>query len=354
MAVSANPITLNGSHGEGGSFLLRTALSMAALTQQPLRINNIRGATRKPGLTSEDLTFVTALLRCCSAECDGDELESSALSFTPQHAPRPLNNSFDIQEHEKGNIPGNALIVLHALLPVLARAGAYSRVSVRGETYNPNTLTYDAFERVTLDLHRKQGLYAYPTLVQAGFGYGGRGEVSMDVEPSLLNGFQWSARGELQEMSVVIATAEVPPDIAERGAEQARKLFAEMGIAVDVECIEVPSKSAGVFITMFAHFENGMGSAGAMGARGLRMEVVVKRCFHDFMEWYQSDATIDPFLADQVLLPAAVAEGETVFTTNLVTQRLQTTTWVIKQFLPIHITLHGQVGEPGKVVVNRS
>lgn len=354
MAVSANPITLNGSHGEGGSFLLRTALAMAALTQQPLKINNIRGATRKPGITSEDLTFIRALSKICGADCEGDELESIALSFNPKHAARRIVDTLDIQEHEKGNIPGNALIVLHALLPVLAKAGAISRVTVKGETYNPNTLTFDAFERVTLAVHRKQGIYAYPQLIHAGYGYGGRGEVSLEIEPSALNGIDWTRRGALKGVTVVIASSDVPPDIMERGSKQAQKLLDEVGVKAEVDCIEVPSFAPGVFVTFIGEFESGMGSAGAMGARGLRMEVVVNRCFNDFMEWYKTDASVDPYLADQILLPAALAEGETAFTTSLVTQRLQTTTWVIKQFLPIHITLHGQIGEPGTVKVNPS
>jgi len=354
MAVAANPVILNGSHGEGGSFLLRTALAMSSLTEQPVRITNVRGATRKPGITSEDLTVIDCLAAATDAECSGAELDSDAITFAPAHLPRAIRSDWDVQVHEKGRIPGNALIVLNALLPVLARAGAYSQVTVRGETYNPNTLTYDCFERVTLEAYRRLGIYAYPTMINAGFGYAARGEVALEIEPSFPNCVHWEERGRLLDAVCVIAWSDVPQDIPERGKLQTERLFEQQNIPVRVECMEVPSRSSGVFVSMLSHFEFGMGSAGAMGARGLRMEVVVNRCFHDFMEWFGTSATVDPYLADQVLLPAALSQGESQFSTNVVTPRLQTVTWVIKQFLPIAITLRGQVGEPGTVTIGKT
>ncbi len=353
MAKEEAPLVLNGSHGEGGGALFRTALAVAALTLQSVRIHSIRGATRRPGLNSEDLTFLRALEMSCSAQLSGDELESASVTFQPHHLPRSLNHKLDVQAHEKGIVPGNALIVLESLLPVLARAGAYSRLVVCGETYNPNTLTFDAFERSTLAAHRKQGLVAYPNLIKAGFGYGAKGEVALEVEPSGLQSVDWSKRGALLGGQAIIVTSELPENVGERGVAESERTFKSIGIAAECEAIEVHSREPGAFVTLIVSFEKGMASFPAIGARGVRIEQIVQRAFEPLQPWLSSDATVDPYLADQLMLPAALAEGKTSYKTSLITQRLITTAWVIKQFLPIHITILGREGEPGTITIDR-
>lgn len=353
MRRSADPVVINGAHGEGGSAMLRAVLAMAALTQRPARIHHVRGGTRKPGLTSEDLTFIRALEASTAADLTGDEPGSQELSFVPRREARSLKGTFDVGAHEKGLSPGNALIVLHALLPVLAQAGAYSSVTVIGETYNPNTLTFDAFERVTLAAHRRQGLYAYPRLELAGFGYAARGEVRLEVEPSVLEPIEWTTRGELVDCRAVIALAELPEEVGVRGKEQALALARQYDLPLEAEVVTVRSKAPGAFVTVWAEFERGFGCGTAMGARGVRMEHVVRDAFERFRDWYETPATVDPFLADQLLIPAVLAGGESAFTTSAVTRRLVTLSWVVKQFLPVPVTVIGREGEPGTIRVRR-
>ncbi len=353
MRIQFEPLVINGSHGEGGGALLRTALTMSALTQHAVRVHNVRGAMRKAGLNSEDLTVLAALAASCQAEVDGDELESSEFTFAPTRPARALEQRFDVAAHEKGTVPGSAPVIVESLLPVLARAGAYSRISVLGETHGQNTLGYDAFERVSLPVHREQGLYAFVDLAWAGFGFGSRGELSAEVEPSVLEPVDWPERGSLVGCRAVVSYADVSEDIAERGARRIRQLFSEKGQAVDVEQVPVRARVPGVSVTLWAEFERGWGSGTALGQRGLRVELVVDNAWRSFQEWYDSPATVDAHLADQMLPLAVLAEGRTVYTTPRVTRRLVTMSWVIKQFLPVHITIKGEEGYSGTVTVER-
>ncbi len=347
------PIVINGSHAEGGGVLLRTALATSALTQQPLRLHHVRGALRKPGIVSEDLCLIRALGAICAAELDGDELGSDHLLFAPTRPPRGLNQRLDIQAFESGTTPGNALIVLESLLPVLARSGVYSRVIVQGETHNPNALSFDAFDRVTLGAHRRQGLYAFANLAIAGFGYGAKGEVGLEVEPSAIAPLEWTKRGNLLRCSAVVTTAGLPDEVGLRGAQSVEMLLRAKGLKGEVEEQKVRSRGPGAHITVWAEFENGFGAGSAGGRPGVRIEQVAESAFANFAEWFDSDATVDPYLADQLLLPAAMAEGLTTYTTPCVTRRLVTMAWVVKQFLPIRVTVLGQEGSPGTVAVER-
>jgi len=347
-------IVLNGSHGEGGGALLRTALAVSCLTQQPVRIHHIRGATRKPGLTSEDLTYIQALASSCAAVMVGDDLDSHMLSFTQNRAPRPLRTPLDVRSHEKGSVPGNALMIIQSLLPVLARAGAYSVFSVTGETYNPNTLTYDVFERATLPMHTAQGIVGFSSLISAGFGYAGHGEVHVEVEPSCFQGFDWSTRGELKEVTGVISFREIHAEIIERGIAEAEKLAKAAQIELTMEAQEVPGRQPGVHVSFCSAYERGRGCGTAMGTRGGRIETMVRYAFEQLTRFMKSKATLDPYLADQALVAAAFAPEPTVFLTEQITVRLQTMAWVIRQFMPISITILGRPGEQGKVTVTRA
>ncbi|MBS1713355.1 MAG: hypothetical protein JST30_03375 [Armatimonadetes bacterium] len=353
MRVDMLPVVINGAHGEGGGALLRTALAMSALTQQSLRVNNVRGAMRRKGLNPEDLTFLQVLSASCGADATGHELDVTTLVFEPRHAPRKVDASFDVSSHVEGTVPGSAIVIAESLLPVLSRSGAYSRLTLSGESHGSGTLGYDAWERATLAVHREQGVAVFPSLDRAGFGYGSRGQVTVEFEPSVPSALEWPERGELRSLRAVLTLADVSPDVGTRGAKRLSQIFSERGHEIDVTVSEVRSRTPGVSVTLWAEFERGRGSGTALGQRGLRMELVVDQAVRNFDEWFKSPATVDSFLADQILPIAALSEGKTVYTTPVVTRRLVTMAWVIKQFMPVHITVKGEEGYPGTVTVER-
>ncbi|RYG23533.1 hypothetical protein EON82_13735, partial [bacterium] len=291
-------IVLDGTYGEGGGALLRTALAMSALTEQPVRIENVRGETRHPGLDPEDLTLVRALAESTAAETTGAELGSNTLAFLPTRLPKALNGKL-ATVRSNGNRGPNALIVLNALLPVLARAGAYSSLECEGETYGAGSLGYDAFSECTLSVLRRMGLYAYPDLVEAGYGRESRGCVSMDVEPSGLTGLKWTERGKTIGMRASIVTSGIPRDLGERAASHLRRLAQNAGLEMEAEAREVKAAKPGIHLTVWAEYERGVGGGAAMGGRGIQVEALAQGAFGEAMMFMESDACLDPYLADQ-------------------------------------------------------
>lgn len=354
MRAPAHPLVINGSYGEGGGALLRTAIAMSALTQQAVRIHSIRGAMRRNGLTSEDLTYLRILEACVDADLSGDEPSKNELYFAPNKLPRPVRASFDIQSHEKGTIPGNALIAASSAIPVLAKATGYSRLVVEGETYNPNTITFDAFERSSLPALARMGIVAFANQPVAGFGFAARGEIGLEVEPSTFVGGDFSKRGSLVRCGAVIAhSSGIKSDIVTRGEKYLEAQLQDLRLDGEVESRLVDSKSDGVFVTVYAQFERGFGVGTAIGARSVRMETVAQNALDSFLSWFNTDAAIDPFLVDQLLIPAALCDEPTLITTNRLTQRVMTMAFIIKQFLPIHVTITGREGEPGTIKISR-
>ncbi|MEQ1932456.1 MAG: RNA 3'-terminal phosphate cyclase, partial [Fimbriimonadaceae bacterium] len=144
-----------------------------------------------------------------------------------------------------------------------------------------------------------------------------------------------------------------PESIAQRGMSFLRKLVHANGVAVDTEVVTVKSKSPGVNLTIWGDWESGLGGTQSSGARGLRIETVVQTGFEAFVRFYKSEATLDEYLADQIIVTAALAESPSSFKVSRLTSRLLTSIWVIKQFLPIHITVKGKEDQPGTVTIKR-
>lgn len=353
MPLTTRPLTLDGAYGEGGASLVRTALVMSALTQTPVTVQNVRGAMRQGGLAAEDLTLLSALGSCCDAEVSGTEFRSREFSFVPQGRPHALKEPISHSNVPESDPSVAAMVVLNALLPVLCQTKAYSTVVAEGETYGHRILTYDYYEQVALSAYRAMGVHAYPHLIVAGYGKGARGTVELDVEPSVPHGIDWAERGPFEGAFARIALSEVSEGIGERGVAHFERLARGAGIELHLEYEVVPSVNPGVFVTVWGQFATARGGATAKGERGIRVESVVQSAFGAFLEWYSSGSTVDEFLADQVLVALAFAEGDSALRLHRVTQRLQTMVWVIKQFLPIHITLRGGLGEPGELTVRR-
>jgi RNA 3'-terminal phosphate cyclase (ATP) len=352
MAAAGSLIVIDGAHGEGGGALIRMALTMSALTQQPIRVDHVRAGTNYPGLDIEDITLARTLARSCAAETPGLEFGASTFTFLPSRPPAALKERLDIAAEGSNRVP-NSNVLLNSLIPILARSGAYSQLSLSGETYGSHSLGFDYFANVTLGAFRRMGLHAFADQIHAGFGRDGGGDVSLEIEPSVVQGVQWKQRGELIAARGVISIGELPMTVAHRGLAHLTNLGINAKIPIDIEIVGVETRRPGVSVTMWAEYENGFGGATAIGAKGIRIEAVAQAAFEDAFEWIKSDASMDPFLADQILPATIIAESESVFTVSRLTTRLLTLIWVIKQFLPIHITVKGKEGEPGQITVRR-
>ncbi|MBS1717026.1 MAG: hypothetical protein JSS72_04775 [Armatimonadetes bacterium] len=352
MTRARGTITIDGAHGEGSGALFRTAVTMSVLTQQAVHIENIRGASSFPGLDAEDIQFLRALQASSKADVERDEVGSSKLTFAPTRKACKLEMELPDIEGSRRN--PNALVVQGSLIPVLARAGAYSVLESRGETYGFNSLTYDYFVGVSSYALGAMGINAMPELIKAGYGRDSFGELKMEIEPSAVQGIEWTDRGKRLSCNAIITTSNLPQSIAHRGTAHLAKLAAHAGIEVTPMIREVPAERPGVFVTMYATYQRGVGGATAMGARSVRMEHLVQTAFQQTMQWMSGPETTDPFVADQLLIPAMLAEGPTTFTTSCLTLRFLTTVWVMKQFVPIRVTISGQQDGPGAVNIRMS
>lgn len=343
-------VEIDGAYGEGGGSVVRTALAVSALTGQPLEIRNVRGGLRRPGVSPIDAALANALGASTRADVSarvGDEI----LRFAPKQQIQPLRDNLDLNELSAGTQPGSAVLALQTMMTPLARAGAMSYISCRGGTHVPFAPTYEYFRGVTLPAMALAGVVGVSSMASAGYPPRGGGTVDLEIEPSALNGFEWLSRGEMVQCKAFVVGSELPDAVLKRGAAHLTNLSKKDTLPMDVETVKPSSRAPGAAVTCIAIFERGFAGYQSIGERGKPMETVCEEAYSDLIVWINGEATVDEFLADQMLIPAAFSGEKCLFKTNRITPTLTTAAWVIKQFMPAKITILGKEGQPGDVKV---
>jgi len=347
-------VEIDGSYGEGGGQVLRTSLTLSALTGRAVRIDQIRAGRRKPGLEAQHLTGVLACARLCDAALEGARLGSTTLTFAPRRPPQAGEYRFDVAEQRKGGSAGSVTLVLHTLLLPLAWAEGESKLTVRGGTHVAWSPPYHHLERVYFPMLAKMGLSMRGKISRWGWYPQGGGEVTVWVHGAsrpALKPLQLEERGALRRLWLLSAYSELPAHVGERQGRRAESLLRQAGLHPHLEILRAPSSGIGSAVLIVAECENVYAGFSALGERGKPAEQVAEEACADFLAWYRSGAAVEMHLADQLILPLALASGPSAFTTCRLTQHLLTNAWVVQHFLPVQIEVEGEEGQAGRVTV---
>lgn len=338
-------LKIDGSTGEGGGQIIRTALSLSMLTSIPIEITNIRAGRAKSGLMRQHLVCVQAAQQISNASVTGAHLDSTALSFTPNSI-KSGDYSFDIGS------AGSTTLVLQTLLPALLFAHTdsttLSTVTIKGGTHNPLAPTTDFLTQAFVPALSKLGMQVDVQLIKAGFAPIGGGEITATIMPFMRRAdtapFELTERGKLTNIELVASIVNLDYDICTRELASAKSVLIEAGI--DETIITTQSnklQGIGEGNSCYAKVTHRIGNSEnshdeiftLLGAKrtsaekiGNRLAGLVKRYV------LKTDALVDEYLTDQLLLPLALAGGGE-FTARVISQHAETQAWLIEQFLSV-------------------
>jgi RNA 3'-terminal phosphate cyclase (ATP) len=327
-------LELDGSRGEGGGQILRTALSLSMITGRPFRIERIRAGRQKPGLLRQHLTAVRAAAEICAAEVSGGELGSLALSFRPGRI-RGGDYRFAI------GTAGSSTLVLQTLLPALWFADAPSRVFVSGGTHNPAAPPADFLIHAWLPILRRMGAEMEIEVLRHGFHPAGGGEIRVDVRPvAEWHELNLDERGDFREARATGIVAGLKADIALRELE---RVAAQLG-TIEREMRVLPANQGpGNALLISMKYDEVTEVFAGFGERGVSAESVADRAARAARLFHQGRAAVGEHLADQLLLPLALA-GRGRFTASVLSSHSRTNIEVIELFLDARF----QIDEGGK------
>lgn len=338
-------IIIDGSRGEGGGQVLRTALTLSLATGEPFRIEAIRAGRRKPGLMRQHLACVKAATAICDGEVRGAEIGSQRLTFTPGRV-RPGDHHFAIGS------AGSTLLLLQTIALPLASAGGTSTLVLEGGTHNPAAPPFEFIARAWLPLVRRIGFAIDAVCIRPGFYPAGGGRVEVTIAPAAAEPVPLHleagdgvavGRGE-------VLICDLAPNIAERERRTLAQALGWDEAAIEIRRIAHPRGPGNLVLATIDHGDVTEVISGH-GERGRSAEAVAEGVADEVAAHLSRGVAVGLHLADQLLLPMALGAGGS-FVTGAVSPHLRTNLDVVAAFLgPDLCRLAGEEGGRVRVIV---
>ncbi|WP_419659507.1 RtcA: RNA 3'-terminal phosphate cyclase (RNA cyclase) [Desulfosarcina variabilis str. Montpellier] len=295
-------ITINGSYGEGGGQILRSALALSLVTGKPFRIEKIRAGRKKPGLMRQHLTAVNAAAEVGAARVSGNAIGSQAFAFAPQTI---RCGRF----HWSIGTAGSCTLVLQTILPALIIAGGPSQIVLEGGTHNPFAPPFDFLARVFLPLLARMGPRIVAELERPGFFPAGGGRMRITIDPAAsLNRLELKNRGPVRRQSARAIIANLNPGIARRELKVVAKALGLASADLQTICIDnAPGPGNVLFIDIESETLTEVFTG--FGQRGVSAETVAARAAGQARDYLAAAVPVGRYLADQLLVPMAIAGG---------------------------------------------
>lgn len=345
-------IEIDGSYGEGGGQILRTSVSLSALTLKSIRIINIRAGRSKPGLRRQHLAGIELLAQLVNAEVKGLEVGSTQIEFTPT----------DLQSGEFVYDIGTAgaiSLVLQAVLPPAILSPEPVRFRLRGGTdvawSPPIDYLSEVFAPMVVQMGPKIEIHQH----KRGHYPRGGGNVSVDILPTEeISATSFVDFGEIVSVSGISHCVRLPGHVADRQANAAEHEITNRNLNMESIRREWypknndPHLGAGSGIVLWAESKSGIRiGAERLGERGKRAEQVGKEAAQQLLQELATSMAIDSHLSDMLIPYLALANGESKIGITEITSHLITNIWVARRILGAEIEVQGNIGEPGIVSV---
>jgi len=318
-------LNLDGSAGEGGGQILRSALGLSLVTGTPFTIDRIRAGREKPGLLRQHLTAVQAAAEIGKAQVSGAAIGSRVLTFRPG-AVSPGAYSFSV------GTAGSATLVLQTVLPALLTASGPSTLSLEGGTHNAWAPPFDFLEKAFLPLLARMGARVSVKLERRGFYPAGGGRFTAAIEPtSRLERLDLVERGKIRAQRGSAIVARLSPGIAQRELK-----VLERALSMDRTRLKVvedrDSAGPGNVVQVEVESEHVTELFTGFGEKRVSAEAVAEKLAKEVREYLEAEVPVGEYLADQLLIPLALA-GAGSFVTSPLSPHSTTNIGVIEQFL---------------------
>jgi RNA 3'-terminal phosphate cyclase (ATP) len=354
-------IEIDGTFGEGGGQIIRTAIALAAVTGTEVEIKNIRANRPNPGLAAQHLHAVKAVEKLSGGRTEGLVLRSSRLKFAPG-ALKGFEDEIDI------GTAGSITLLLQCLIPVALFADKPTRVSIKGGTDVQWSPPIDFYTNVFLKAIHEMGCDVHLDMKRRGYYPKGGGLVETRIAPlyshcgalphdpaspvrAYLEGFVLPKSEREGIIKGVSQSCGLPAHVAERQAKAAERILNENGYDTEIktEIENGGGRTTGCGITLWRGYKSGS----ALGERGKRAELVGEEAAQNIIKELESVSTVDVHLADQLIPYIALADRKSEMKVREITKHLETNMYVTKKFLDVEFVIEKEETKEGEVFVIR-
>jgi RNA 3'-terminal phosphate cyclase (ATP) len=329
-------IEIDGSRGEGGGQLVRTAVAVSAALGEPVHIVNIRANRQTPGLAAQHVAAVRCVAELCGASTDDLNVGSPVLAFRPG----PLKaGKVKIDVGTAGSIP----LVLQAWILAAAFAPGETTLEITGGTDIRQAPPIDYLAGVTVPILAKLGIQVSLTVKKRGYYPRGGGEVTAVVRPARPLAFRVEGPGRISAIGGKAHAVELESDIVKRMADSAAAELRSFPAPVRIEQEFPPGLGPGTGITVWARTDHSVLGASALGEKGLRAENVGAIAGRALAAELKAGASLDLHSADQ-LVPYLALGGGGAFTVQNITTHLETVMWLMTEMAGVRFSIEKKYG----------
>jgi RNA 3'-terminal phosphate cyclase (ATP) len=334
-------IEIDGSMHSGSGTVLRYAVVLAALLEEPLRVRHIRARREKPGLRPQHLQAVRACAAFCGGQLGGDEKGAREIVFQPGRSRKGGTFRFDIET------AGSATVLAFTLVPLALFAETPSRFFLTGGLFQDFAPSAFHLRDVLLPHLESMGARIRLKIERPGYVPKGGGRLVLELDPirSGLVPLERLVQGKTRRVrGTALASNLADEKVSERMASRCRELL-EGDAPVEIEILQ-DSSALQRGAVLFLRAETATGcilGADQAGKPGRRSEAIAEFVVSTLREDLATGATVDRHLADQLILFAALAGGETRYRIPAVTEHVKSNLWLVETMLGARTALDGHV-----------
>lgn len=336
--------TIDGSQGEGGGQILRSALALSMCLQEPVQLHSIRAGRKKTGLLRQHLTCVRAAAQICNARISGNTIGSDSIEFYPEKI-----KSGDY--HFAIGTAGSTTLVCQTILPALLQANKPSTIVFEGGTHNQQAPSFDFFAQSFLPQMRSMGYKLNSVLDKYGFYPNGGGQWQLEILPhSEIKTLQLTQRGEIHAKQAVALSARIPKHVGERELKRVQKKCGWNNDELKQQFVQ--SCGPGNILSLRLSSTHSTELLESVGQSGISAERVAGTAISQMQRYLNSNAVVGEYLCDQLLLPLALGKGGS-FTTIKPSLHTLTNINIIQSFIGCLIDVNKVNEDKYKITVSR-
>lgn len=306
-------LKINGSHGEGGGQIIRSAIALSCITKKPIYLENIRKNRKNLGLRPQHLTSIKILQKIANANVVGAEIGSTELKFIPGNIEK-----LDLVEDvgTAGSIP----LILQVLIPVIAVSQKQLNLEIKGGTDVLWSPSIDYTQHVLREAYSRMGIDFSFELVKRGYYPKGEGKIKLTIKPSKIKSIIFSKR-KTNQIKLICSFSKLKIEEIQNKVNEIKVKLTDANFVVDVEIKSEDALDSGASLLIYSIDDGSIiGKDALYNKKTQEFDLDID----NFVESY----SIDENLADMVVVPASLGTGKTIFQVKKITSHLETNLFV--------------------------
>jgi RNA 3'-terminal phosphate cyclase (ATP) len=342
-------VKIDGSQGEGGGQILRTAISLSAITGKSIEVSNIRAKRSKPGLRPQHLAGIRIIADLFHAKAENLKVGAEWIRFSPSDKFEGGSVKFDIGT--AGSIP----LILMSVVPAVSLSNNSLQIEVTGGTDVRASPTIDYVKYIVGKSYLSIGPKFSVDVLKRGYYPKGGGVVKCTIEPCKMPGpIELLDRGYV-EPKIISVCSQLPINVAKRQISSALIALEKKDIRCSNYTASIETSiSPGSSILVYCASDFGPYIGGdSIGELGKRAETVGAEAAMRFLDSTPAQATVDPFLADMLVVPLALSNGRSRYRVARITQHLLTNLHVVSEMVGCNYSVEPQQSGGYVIVLER-